>query len=60
MNIGKISSEGMDNLMSTVRATSTPPEDVIMFLLENPKMSLEEAKCYGLQEEKEKKLNNFG
>ena len=44
MKLGKISSIGMDNLMSTVRELGIPPEQVIKLLLEDPSLSLEEAK----------------
>jgi len=56
MKIGRISEKGMNNLMDVVRTLKVPPESVLMFLLENPKVSLEEAKRYGI----DKKLEDFG
>lgn len=50
MKLGKVSKTGMDNLMGVVRTLGVPPEEVIMFLLENPSFNLEEAKCYGIKE----------
>ncbi len=56
MKLGRISKSGMDNLMDVVRTLKVAPEDILMYLLENPKISLEEAKRYGI----EKKLEDFG
>lgn len=56
MKLGRISKVGMDNLMDVVRTLKVAPEDVLMYLLENPNVSLEEAKRYGIN----KKLEDFG
>lgn len=48
MKLGRISKVGMDNLMDVVRNLKVSPEDILMYLLENPNVSLEEAKRYGI------------
>lgn len=51
MKLGNISKVGMDNLMCAVRLLKVSPEELIQYLLENPHISIEEAKCYGIKQQ---------
>ncbi len=57
MKLGKISKNGMDNLMDVVREIKVSPEKIIMYLLENPDVSLKEVKYHDITDRKQEEFH---